>query len=91
VIVLFNWRAIWMCEWTLTDPAAPQAATFALRRLFGDVVGLGLLAALVGGGLVLMLGGWRLIRALPVETRPPTSASPESSSVDASSHTLHSS
>jgi leader peptidase (prepilin peptidase)/N-methyltransferase len=65
VVVLFNWRAIWMLEIELGAPGAQGGATFALRRLFGDAVGLLILAGMIGGGLVLLLGALRLYRRLP--------------------------
>jgi leader peptidase (prepilin peptidase)/N-methyltransferase len=77
LLVLFNWSRIWMFEINLaaTDAPSHAAATFALRRLFGDGVGLLILAGMLAGGLILLLGAWRLYLSLPVEVGPKTSAS----------------
>ncbi len=70
VVVLFGWRAIWMFEWQLSPAQAAgrgdAVTTFALRRLFGDATGLWILAGMVVGGLVVLLGGWRLYRSIPI-------------------------
>ena len=79
LLVLFNWRTIWMFELNLA--ALPQAqdglSTFALRRLFGDAVGLLILAGMLAGGTALLLGAWRVYLSIPVETRRGTAASAE--------------
>lgn len=85
VLVLFNWRAIWMFEIRLADDAVrgPVGLTFALRRLFGDAVGLLILSAMLAGGIVVLLGAWRLYQALPTTTgrvRPIDSDPPRPSS-----------
>lgn len=73
VLVLFNWSRIWMFELNLSsEPADPRAlSTFAIRRLFGDGVGLLILAGMLGGGLVLLLGAWRLYLSLPAKREGP--------------------
>jgi leader peptidase (prepilin peptidase)/N-methyltransferase len=70
VIVLFGWREIWMFEFSLASEAGSGAGdfAFAIRRLFGDWQGLLILAGMLAGGLVLLLGGWRLFHAIPVDT-----------------------
>jgi leader peptidase (prepilin peptidase)/N-methyltransferase len=71
VLVLFFWRRIWMFEITLTQGARPgdRTTVFALRRLFGDWQGLMILAGMLAGGIVLLLGLWRLYLAIPVPVR----------------------
>ena len=67
VLLLFFWRRIWMLEWPPATEAAGRGvrSVFALRRLFGDWQGLLILAGMMGGGVVLLLGAWRLYRSLP--------------------------
>jgi leader peptidase (prepilin peptidase)/N-methyltransferase len=74
VLVLFTWRWIWMFEVVLSSSVRPgePAETFALRRLFGDWVGLLILGGLVVGGIVLLLGAWRIYLSIPVATRSTT-------------------
>ncbi|MFV0444954.1 MAG: prepilin peptidase [Planctomycetaceae bacterium] len=76
VLVLFNWSRIWMFEIDLSRHGADSRGlpTFALRRLFGDWVGLLILAGMLLGGLILLLGGWRLYLSLPVASRRTASA-----------------
>jgi leader peptidase (prepilin peptidase)/N-methyltransferase len=87
VIVLFNWQRIWMFEWQLAAGGGRgrDGLTFAVRRLFGDATGLLILTGMVAGGLVVLLGAWRLYLSLPVsasriQTGPPPSSEPASSS-----------
>lgn len=78
LLVLFNWGRIWMFELNLaaTDHADDALATFALRRLFGDWIGLLILAGMLLGGLILLLGAWRLYLSIPVETARQSATSP---------------
>ena len=69
VVMLFSWRAIWMLEIQLSSSPAAVGSSFALRRLFGDGTGLLILAAMLVGGLILLLGGWRLYLSIPVQSR----------------------
>lgn len=71
VIVLFTWGRLWMLELSLTaaGPARGREGVFALRRLFGDWPGLLILAGMLAGGLVLLLGAWRLYQTLPTGSR----------------------
>lgn len=68
LLVLFGWRTIWMFEISLVEarPGQGPQATFAVRRLFGDWQGLLLLAGMLIGGLVLLLGAWRVYQTIPV-------------------------
>lgn len=67
VLLLFLWSRIWMLEWPPATVAAGRGvrSLFALRRLFGDWQGLLILAGMMGGGVVLLLGALRLYRELP--------------------------
>lgn len=93
LLVLFNWRTIWMFEVDLTAQGRSSGgASFALRRLFGDGVGLLILAAMLVGGLVVLLGAWRLYLSIPVQSRrkesgpsPAAAAASESPSTGAPS------
>lgn len=78
VVVLFCWRKIWMFEVVIAAAPRPgeRETTFVLRRLFGDGPGLAILAGLLAGGTIIMLGAWRLYAMIPVRSRavsPPDS------------------
>lgn len=68
LITLFAWRFIWMFEFDFGTPHGPaQQADFALRRMFGDPIGLLMIA---GGTLVLLtllLGLLRWVKSVPIE------------------------
>jgi len=68
ILVMFNWRWIWMLEFGLHEGAAAndRLATFAFRRLFGDWLSLAIIAAITVFGLVLLLGLSRLYQLIPV-------------------------
>ncbi len=76
VLVLFNWSRLWMFEISLGIDDAVGARPFALRRLFGDWQGLLILAGMLGGGLILLLGIWRLYLTIPVSRRTEPDNSP---------------
>lgn len=70
ILVLFSWRFIWMAEFSLgTQGERDRAATFAVRRFFGDPVALLLIAALSVGLLLLLLGLLRLYHMVPAVSR----------------------
>jgi leader peptidase (prepilin peptidase)/N-methyltransferase len=70
-VVLLAWRRIWMFELSFGHAARPddRLTTFAVRRLFGDWVSLGVIAAGMLGGLVILLALRRAYRAIPVTRR----------------------
>ncbi len=71
VIVVFTWRWIWMSEIPLQSVASAQdrASVFALRRLFGDVISLAVIAVATTVGLVVLLGLRQLYQSIPVRGR----------------------
>ncbi|MEZ6057366.1 MAG: A24 family peptidase [Planctomycetaceae bacterium] len=90
VLVILFWRHIWMLEIPLSiDPRSGDRAThFAIRRLFGDITELSILLGALGGGIVILLGGWRFLRSLPITQNstpvsPPVSDSPQPESPEA--------
>lgn len=64
IAVMFGWRWIWMFEipWT-------SEGTFALRRLFGDWIGLAISGAMAVSALLIMLLLLRLYHSIPVTRR----------------------
>ncbi len=68
LFVLFGWQRFWMFEISLVEarPGPGRDGVFAVRRLFGDWQGLLSLAGMLVGGLVLLLGAWRLYQTIPV-------------------------
>lgn len=60
VLTLLCWRWIW----TLEVPSV-----FSVRRLFGDAMALGMLAAIASVGFVTLLGSIRLFRTIPGRLR----------------------
>jgi leader peptidase (prepilin peptidase)/N-methyltransferase len=60
VIVLLSWRSLWLLE---------GPSEFSIRKLFGDAVGLGILAGISVVSLILLLGCVRLYRLIPGRQR----------------------
>lgn len=60
VIVLLSWRWLWMLE---------ASAEFSVRKLFGDAIGLAILAGISLVSFVLLLGFVRLYRMIPGRDR----------------------
>ena len=56
LLTLLGWRWIWTLEGT---------NVFSVRRLFGDALGLAMLAGIALTGFVVLLGGLRLFRTIP--------------------------
>jgi leader peptidase (prepilin peptidase)/N-methyltransferase len=68
LITLFAWRLIWMFEFDVGEPHGPtEQADFALRRMFGDAIGLGMIAGGIFGALCLLLGIMRWVKSMPAE------------------------
>tara|TARA_R110002095_G_scaffold133223_7_gene115645 strand:+ start:1248 stop:2345 length:1098 start_codon:yes stop_codon:yes gene_type:complete len=67
LIVLMGWKWIWLAEWPSTVAGAPPE--FSIRRLFGDALGLAMLAGIALGALIVMLLLLRIYRAIPVKRR----------------------
>ncbi len=59
ILVLLNWRTLWMLEAT---------NEFSVRMLFGDAPGLAILAGISIAAFVLLLGCLRLYRLIPGRT-----------------------
>jgi len=72
-LVMLTWRWIWMFELQLShaSPAGDRLTTFAVRRLFGDWVGLLFIAAITLTALALALFFRRLYKNLPIQRRTP--------------------
>lgn len=64
LVVLFGWKWIW----TLTISTS-EGEILSVRKMYGDLVGLGILGGIAIGALVLLLGLLRIYRSVPV-TRP---------------------
>lgn len=60
IIVLLSWRWLWMLE---------VSSEFSVRKLFGDGIGLGILAGISLVSFVLLLGFVRLYRMIPGRER----------------------
>jgi leader peptidase (prepilin peptidase) / N-methyltransferase len=71
VIVMFNWRRIWMFQVSLGvgSRAGNRITTFAVRRLFGDWQSLLIMAASIFVGLLVLLLLRRVYKAIPVTRR----------------------
>ncbi len=68
LVTLYAWKYIWMFEFDMGEPHGPtEHADFALRRMFGDAVGLLMLAGGVLGVLIVLLGLMRWVKSVPVE------------------------
>jgi leader peptidase (prepilin peptidase) / N-methyltransferase len=89
-VVMLTWRWIWMFELQLshTAPAGDRLTTFAVRRLFGDWVGLLAIAGITLVALAIALFLRRIYKNLPVQRRsivmepvPPVEPSTELSSL----------
>ncbi|WP_437201323.1 prepilin peptidase [Planctomicrobium sp. SH664] len=69
VFTLFFWRPIWMAEFALADSHQfDRAATFAVRRFFGDPWSMLIVAGLSLGLMLLLLGLLRIYKSFPVKT-----------------------
>lgn len=73
ILVMFNWRRIWMFELSLGSRAEDRLTTFAVRRLFGDWQSLLIMAGAIFVGLIILLGFRRIYKAIPVTRRSPES------------------
>lgn len=71
IIVMFNWRWIWMFQVSLGTGgrAENRLTTFAIRRLFGDWQSLQIMAAAILIGLLVLLVLRRIYKAIPVTRR----------------------
>lgn len=67
-LTVLGWRWIWTLEAT---------NVFSVRRLFGDAMGLGMLAGIALTGFVVLLGGVRLFRTIPGRERDPDAEEPD--------------
>jgi len=66
ITVLFTWKFIWMAEFSLTDGAVQnRETTFAVRRFFGDPIGMLIVAGMSFGLFVLLIGLLRIYKSLP--------------------------
>ena len=68
VLTLLGWRWLWTLE---------VADVFSVRRLFGDALGLAMLAGIALTSFVVLLGGVRLFRKIPGRDREPECETPE--------------
>ncbi len=68
LVTLFAWKYIWLLEFDFGEPHSPgEQADFALRRMFGDAVGLLIVAGSVLAALAVMLGVLRWVKNVPIE------------------------
>jgi leader peptidase (prepilin peptidase)/N-methyltransferase len=71
LVTLFAWKYIWLFEFDFGEPHSPaEKADFALRRMFGDPVGLLMLAGIVLIALTVLLGALRWVKSVPLERLP---------------------
>ncbi|MEX0726390.1 MAG: A24 family peptidase [Planctomycetaceae bacterium] len=64
-LTLTCWRWIWQAEILAEQPQAQPIVS--IRRLFGDWLGLLILAGIAVGGMIVMLGVVRLLKQIPVQ------------------------
>lgn len=67
LIILVGWKWIWLAEWPAPVPNAPPE--FSIRKLFGDPIGLAMIAGIALGALIVMLLLLRIYRAIPIRRR----------------------